>query len=138
MSKMSSILIGLVFISVIAGAFNIFMTSMTETNEDFDGFMVNDDVQAEMNTLKNDLESLGSGSLGVFDIIGLLFSSAYSSAKLLFFNSIGLVTSVITATFEKINVNADMGALFISGIATIVLVIIVARVILSTVFKRET
>lgn len=139
MSKISSILLGIVFVSIIAGTFGIFMNSLQPNNTaEFDDFMVNDKVQTEMDNLRTDLERMSSGSLGAFDIIGLLFSSAYSSAKLLFFNSISLVTSIVFAVFGHINIDSSMATLFIGGITTMILIIIIARVILSTIFKRET
>ena len=133
-------MIGIVLVSHFAGVIGSFMSSLSNNYDvayDEDTL----DVYNQMNEMNADIEDIQtktdsiSVESGVLDVIGGLFSDAYS-VLLTTKNSFGIFSTMTNNAFDQADLGIS-GQFFKNALLAIILIIIFIKIIISAVVKRD-
>jgi hypothetical protein len=139
--KLHEILIGMVLMGIISSGLILFISggvsvySVTDyDNSTLESFNKINELQADVEVFSADQTSVDEKDYS--DILGGLFSSAYTAAKILG-NSADILGSIISSGIDNIPIGAGFKAVLKNGLGLIALIAISVGILLAFITKSE-
>lgn len=144
MAKITSILIGLVIVSLIVGIFAVYLSNGSSEYgfDDYNNSQVTTfNKMNQVSILADNITSTESqfqteGGSGIPDVLGLIFNNGYKVLRLTK-DSIGITDSLVSDGLNNIGVGDGIKNIFKTAIMTIVIIIIIVGVIIAAIVKRD-
>jgi len=139
--KISSIIIGIILVSLFTGVLGIWFGSLYDAytptdydNTSYGSYNKLDDISSNVESVQNETLSI-SQPTGVLDVIGSLFASGYR-AVLLTVSTTDLMSSMTNDAIDQADIG-ESSNLFKTAITLILAVIFIVGIILAVVLRRE-